>query len=105
MQPFSVMPYVVFAIRAVNQPSTIPVSLTSLNFITQTTSTFSHRVFRVFQQTGAIADSVAAVRKLYQILEVPNKVPDGTVPFPEDAQKISHGMSLEFRYAAQCLTK
>ncbi|THH30401.1 hypothetical protein EUX98_g3800 [Antrodiella citrinella] len=96
-QPLSELPQVVFALRAVQQPSSIPVSLASLNLITQTTSTFSYKVYKVIQQTGTIADSVAAVRELYEILELPNKIPDGAIPFPEDTQKISSGISIEFK--------
>ena len=96
-QPFNEMPQIVFALRAVQRPASIPVSLASLNLITHATSSFSWKVYKVFQQTGMIADSVSAVRELYQILEVPNKVPDGTKPFPEYVQTIRHGVSLEFR--------
>lgn len=51
----------------------------------------------MFRQTGTIADSVSAVRKLYEILQIPNKIVDGTTPFPENTQKIKGGVSLEFR--------
>ncbi|KAJ8582269.1 P-loop containing nucleoside triphosphate hydrolase protein [Rhizopogon salebrosus TDB-379] len=37
------------------------------------------------------------VRKLYEFENVPNKVVDGTEPFPEDQQSIRSGISLEFR--------
>ena len=31
------------------------------------------------------------------IANIPNRIEDGTVPFPEDAQKVKHGISLEFK--------
>ena len=41
---------------------------------------------------------MASIRKLYDVLKVPNQVVDGTSPFPEDEQKVKNGISLEFRY-------
>ncbi|KAH8101550.1 P-loop containing nucleoside triphosphate hydrolase protein [Cristinia sonorae] len=95
--PFGDLPQVVFALRAVQHPASIPVSLASLNLITSTTASFSAKLYKIFRETSAIADAVSSVRKLYEIIEVPNKVPDGTIPFPEDEQKIKHGVSIEFR--------
>ncbi|TCD60798.1 hypothetical protein EIP91_009511 [Steccherinum ochraceum] len=95
--PFGDLPQIVFAIRAVQQPATIPVTVASLNLITHTSMSFSHQIYQVFQQTGTIADSVASVRKLYEVLELPNKIEDGTIPFPEDAQKLKEGVTLEFK--------
>jgi len=34
---------------------------------------------------------------LYEAVNIPNKVVDGSIPFPENAQSISNGISLEFR--------
>ncbi|CAL1697352.1 unnamed protein product [Somion occarium] len=91
------MPQIVFALRAVQYPASIPVSLTTLHLVTQTVSTFTFSFWRLIEQTGSIADQMATVRKLYDVLKVPNQVVDGTVPFPEDEQKLKTGVSLEFR--------
>ena len=75
----------------------MPVSLASLNLLQQTTSQFSYTLWRFFDQTGSVTEQLATVRKLYDVAHIPNRIPDGTVPFPEDAQKIRNGVELEFR--------
>ncbi|KAK7688165.1 hypothetical protein QCA50_008535 [Cerrena zonata] len=94
------LPQIVFALRAVQYPSSIPVSLTTLHLVSQSVNTFSHSVWRLIEQTGSIADQIASVRKLYDVMKIPNQVVDGTIPFPEDEQKIRHGVSLEFRHVS-----
>ena len=76
----------------------MPVSLASLNLLQQTTSQFSSTLWRFFDQTASVTEQLATVRKLYEVVHIPNRIEDGTVPFPEDAQTIKHGVVLEFRY-------
>lgn len=57
-------------------------------------------IHNFFQQTGSVIDRFASVRKLYDVLNVQNKIVDGTIPFPEDRQKARGGLSVEFRYVA-----
>lgn len=96
-EPLHELPQIAFALRAIQYPASIPISLTSLHLITETTSNFSWSLWRFLEQTGSIADQFATVRKLYDIVHIPNKIQDGTKPFPEDSQKVKHGISLEFR--------
>ncbi|KAI0656859.1 P-loop containing nucleoside triphosphate hydrolase protein [Cubamyces menziesii] len=95
--PLRELPQIVFTLRAVQYPASMPVSLASLNLLQQTTSQFSYTLWRFFEQTGSVTEQLATVRKLYDVAHIPNRVPDGTVPFPEDAQKIRNGVELEFR--------
>lgn len=88
---------IVFTLRAVQYPASMPVSLASLNLLQQTTSQFSYTLWRFFEQTGSVTEQLATVRRLYNVGQIPNRIPDGKVPFPEDAQKIQHGVALEFR--------
>ena len=46
---------------------------------------------------GSISDRLSSLRKLYEAENIPNKIVDGTIPFPENAQSIGDGISLEFR--------
>ncbi|KZT08913.1 P-loop containing nucleoside triphosphate hydrolase protein [Laetiporus sulphureus 93-53] len=96
-EPWKELPQIVFALRAVQYPASIPVSLASLNLIQQTTQHFGWTVYRFIEQFGSIADQLATVRKLYNIVNIPNRVPDGNVPFPEDTQKVKGGISVEFK--------
>ncbi|KAI0935711.1 hypothetical protein AcW1_000157 [Taiwanofungus camphoratus] len=96
-EPFREVPQIVFSLRAVQHPASIPVTLASLNLIQQTTANFGWTVYRFIDQFGSIAEQLATVRKLYDIVNIPNRIPDGTVPFPEDVQKVKAGISVEFR--------
>ncbi|EJF56118.1 P-loop containing nucleoside triphosphate hydrolase protein [Dichomitus squalens LYAD-421 SS1] len=95
--PLRELPQIVFTLRAVQYPASMPVSLASLNLLQQTTSHFSFTVWRFFDQTSSITEQLSTIRKLYEVANIPNRVEDGKVPFPEDAQKLRHGVSLEFK--------
>ncbi|KAJ6498112.1 P-loop containing nucleoside triphosphate hydrolase protein [Mycena vitilis] len=95
--PLRELPQIVFTLRAVQYPSDIPLSLASLNLITQTTSKFSRTLFDLFEQTGSVAENLASIRKLYETYTIPNIVADGTTPFPEDQQSLGLGVAVEFR--------
>ncbi|KAJ7037377.1 P-loop containing nucleoside triphosphate hydrolase protein [Mycena alexandri] len=95
--PLRELPQIVFTLRAVQYPSDIPLSLASLNLITQTTSQFSRTLFDLFDQTGSVAENLASIRKMYETYTIPNVVADGVKPFPEDQQSLNLGVAVEFR--------
>ena len=88
---------IAFALRAVQYPASIPVSLASLSLIQENTSNLTWTIGRFLEQTGSIAEQLTTVRKLYEVSHIPNRIPDGNTPFPEDTQKINAGISVEFR--------
>jgi hypothetical protein len=87
----------VFTLRAVQQPASIPVSVASLNLVTQASNSFISSLIRLFQSTGSFTEKVESVRKLYEVAVIPNQVVGGTVPFPEDVKSLSSGISIEFK--------
>jgi hypothetical protein len=89
---------IVFTLRAVQYPASIPVSLASLNLIQQTTLTFTSDIVRFIEQTGSIAETLFSVRKLYEMVNIPNRVVDGQEPFPENDKTLDTGISIEFKY-------
>lgn len=89
-----------FTLRAAQYPASIPISLASLNLVTQTTQTFTYVLFNLFTETGSIAEKLASVKRLYEIVNIPNRVVDGNESFPENQQSLEMGISLEFRYFA-----
>ncbi|KAG5646916.1 hypothetical protein DXG03_001992 [Asterophora parasitica] len=95
--PLRELPQIVFTLRAAQYPSSIPISLASLNLITQTTSTFTGLLVSLYSNTGSLAEKIADVRRLYDIEKIPNRVVDGTEPFPEDQKSLASGISVEFR--------
>ncbi|KDQ54980.1 hypothetical protein JAAARDRAFT_209162 [Jaapia argillacea MUCL 33604] len=88
---------IVFTLRAVQYPASIPLSLASLNLIQQTSSAFSHGLLQFVEKSGSVAEQVVNVRRLYEIDNIPNKIADGKAAFPEDTQKTRLGISIEFR--------
>ncbi|KAI0301013.1 HlyB/MsbA family ABC transporter, partial [Multifurca ochricompacta] len=95
--PLNELPQIVFTLRAVQQPSSIPVSLASLHLMQRTSSSFMASVRTLLEQTGNVSDRLSALRKLYEAGNIVNKIVDGTIPFPENEQSIRDGISLEFR--------
>ncbi|KAH9069743.1 HlyB/MsbA family ABC transporter [Lactarius deliciosus] len=95
--PLKELPRVVFTFQAVKKPTSMPVSLASLHLLQQSSGTFVMRINDIFRKMGSISDRLASLRKLYEAENIPNKIVDGTIPFPENAQSISDGISLEFR--------
>ncbi|KAG1746810.1 P-loop containing nucleoside triphosphate hydrolase protein [Suillus lakei] len=96
-EPMRELPQIVFTLRAVQKPMSIPLSLASLTLINQTSNSFSTTLFSLFGESFSLAEQFANVRKLYEIENVQNKVVDGTKPFPENQQALRSGISVEFR--------
>ncbi|EJD04434.1 P-loop containing nucleoside triphosphate hydrolase protein [Fomitiporia mediterranea MF3/22] len=99
-EPLKEMPQIVFALRAVQYPASIPVTLASLHLIQSTVSSFSHSLLSFFDEFGSVADHLDSIRKLYGIGNIRLKVVDGTEPYPENAQEINSGISVEFRHVS-----
>ena len=89
---------IIFTLQAVQKPSSIPVSLASLHLLRQSLGTFARRITDISYNVGNIYTRLSSIRKLYEAEKIPNKVVDGTIPFPENAQSIGDGISLEFKY-------
>ncbi|KAJ8457590.1 hypothetical protein ONZ45_g18253 [Pleurotus djamor] len=96
-EPFKELPQIIFTLRAVQYPASIPISVASLNLVTNTTQTFTHVIFSLIDETRSVADQLSRVRNLYEISNIPNKVVDGKEPYPENQQSLMMGMSIEFK--------
>ncbi|KAF7986144.1 hypothetical protein HWV62_38510 [Athelia sp. TMB] len=96
-EPLRELPQIVFTLRAVQYPATIPLSLASLHLIRENASSFSASVFGLIDETANIAEQLASVRKLYEIDSIKNKVADGKEPYPENRQSLLNGISVEFK--------
>lgn len=92
---------IVFTLRAVRHPASIPLSLAALHLIRENAHSFAQTVFTLLDETRDMAEQLASVRKLYEIENIPNKVADGHVPYPENHQTLSSGISIEFRYSCK----
>ncbi|KAI9062254.1 P-loop containing nucleoside triphosphate hydrolase protein [Trametes sanguinea] len=95
--PLDELPQIFFTLRAVQYPANMPVSLASMQMVQETTNAFTWNIYELLMSTRSFSDQLETVRKLYEVANVPNKVPDGTVPFPEDYSADQDGFPLEFR--------
>src|SRR5579863_5400946 len=87
-----------FAFRAVQHPSSIPISLASLHLMQEASDDFMSHVSTFMLQTGNFSDQLLNLRKLFEAGNITNKIADVTTPFPENQQSNRDGISLEFRY-------
>ncbi|KAM5543268.1 hypothetical protein V8D89_003142 [Ganoderma adspersum] len=95
--PFQYIPHIVFTLRAIQYPASIPISLASLHLIQQAMAGLISNLYHLLDSTSSVSEQLAAVRTLYEVGNIRNKVRDGTVPFPEDAAQIKSGITVEFR--------
>ena len=89
---------IVFTLRAVQQPASMPISLASLYLIQAATIPFVDNVWELLDSAKSVSEKLASVRKLYEVHNIQNKVPDGMVSFPEETSQMRFGIELEFRF-------
>ena len=89
---------IIFTLQVVKKPASIPVSLASFHLLQRSISTFASRIQSISDGVGSSSNKLSQLRKIYEAENIPNKVKDGMTPFPENAQSICDGISLEFRY-------
>ncbi|KAF8920579.1 P-loop containing nucleoside triphosphate hydrolase protein [Mucidula mucida] len=96
-EPLGELPQIVFTLRVVERPASIPLSLASLNLMTSTANSFSGQLVHLLGISSSIVDNISRVRKLYEAENIPNKIADGTTPYPENQADLRSGVSIEFR--------
>ncbi|EJF56134.1 HlyB/MsbA family ABC transporter [Dichomitus squalens LYAD-421 SS1] len=96
-EPLTHLPQIYFTLRAAQAPASIPLSLASLNLIQSATDRFAFTVYEIIRRTQSVGHQLESVKKLYEVVNIPNLVKDGTKPFPEDQNQIRSGIELEFR--------
>ena len=88
---------IAFTISAFRRPGKMPESLAALGLVQSAASTFAWSVYEMVSRTQNIEEQLEAVRGVYELAEIPNLVPDGTLSFPEKGKSIEAGIALEFR--------
>lgn len=81
----------------------MPVTFASLSLIANAANDAFDAYQGIADVDGSIKDRIARVRNLYEMHEIPNKVPDGSVPYPENQNSLEMGISIEFRCASPLL--
>ncbi|KAI0716183.1 P-loop containing nucleoside triphosphate hydrolase protein [Cerioporus squamosus] len=96
-QPLAQLPQIVFTFRAAQYPTSIPVSLASLSLVQDAANKFLWSFHSMIYRTRGIEQQLTAVKKVYEVVKIENVVPDGTIPFPEEASQVRSGVALEFK--------
>ncbi|KAF8508693.1 P-loop containing nucleoside triphosphate hydrolase protein [Gautieria morchelliformis] len=99
-QPMQELPQLVFTIRAMQSPRSIPVSLASLTLIKQTVADFEQPLLYLLYRTSSLSETLRSLRRLYEMSNLKNQVVDGTEPYPENRQTLQTGISVEFRHVS-----
>ncbi|TFK83989.1 P-loop containing nucleoside triphosphate hydrolase protein [Polyporus arcularius HHB13444] len=94
---FAHLPQIAFTISAFRRPASMPESLAALGLVQSAASTFAWSVYQLVSRTQGIDEQLQSVRNVYELEDIPNLVPDGTVSFPEKGESIETGIALEFR--------
>lgn len=95
--PVDALGQVYTCLKVVHSPASAPFSIATLQLINETMTNLNANLTQVGRQIDQVADRIDKVRSFYELLACPNKIQDGTVPFPENQIDISLGISIEFR--------
>ena len=76
----------------------IPVSLASLSLVQDAATKFASSFSEMIYRMRNIERQLTSVKRVYEVVNIPNVLSDGTIPFPEDASQIRSGVALEFRW-------
>ena len=88
---------VAFTVMAIRYPANMPGTLASLNLVQGAAKSFAISVYNMISRSQSIIGQLLAVRDFYEMMNIPNEVPDGVLPLDCDLKEKS-GVSLEFRY-------
>ncbi|KAJ7583266.1 P-loop containing nucleoside triphosphate hydrolase protein [Mycena floridula] len=91
-----ILPQMVFSLRAVQYPATIPTSLVSLNLVTNAAQEFMFTMHTVVYSGTSVVQRFIALRRLYEVVEIPNKVSDANCPLSGKQQTLKDGVAVEF---------
>ena len=95
--PFDVFCQIYTCLQVVNSPSSTPFSLSTLHLVTSTVSSLNNQLSSLGRSIEGISDDVLSIRRYYATVDMPNRIPDGLIPFPENEFDLSNGISVEFK--------
>lgn len=95
--PVEALGQVYTCFKVVNSPATAPLSLATLQLVNSAMSSLTQTAYVLGSNIDHISDQVERIRSFYAILDLQNKVLDGSIPFPENQRDLEMGISVEFR--------
>ncbi|KAF8605012.1 P-loop containing nucleoside triphosphate hydrolase protein [Ceratobasidium sp. AG-I] len=94
------LPQIIFALRAIHTPATIPLSLAQLDLVQRNVGTFTNQLENLSHMIEGISYSFQTIQNLYSIIDIPNQIPDAELdakPLTISAEEKVQGLSIEFR--------
>ncbi|KAG9093134.1 hypothetical protein FS749_015007 [Ceratobasidium sp. UAMH 11750] len=94
------IPQVFMALRAIDRPATVPLSLVQLDLVQQTVTLFVGRSLDVSHLVEVLTNNFRLIKNLYDLVDIPNEVHDvGKDAQPHTAadKKASSGFGVEFQ--------
>ena len=91
---------VAYLLKSAARPETIPTCIATIGLVKSTNQGFIYALQMMFYHARSIGDQLHNIRQLYEIHEIQNKVPNGTISFPEDSRSLASGITVEFRHVA-----
>lgn len=95
--PVQALGQVYTCLKVVNSPSAAPLSLATLQLVNSAMASLTQTAYVLGNNIDHISEQVERIRVFYATLDLQNKIPDGSEPFPENQQDIAMGISVEFR--------
>ena len=87
---------ILFALRTIRSPGTIP--LKSFTLLGSTTTNIGYRIHNLIHSLRRTSGYRKTIVAIYEALEINNLLKDGTTPYPPPDAPIPGGMKIEFRY-------
>ena len=75
----------------------MPVTMASLNVVEQATSSFVQEFLDMRSYIHQFTSNLKMLKTLYEVEAIRNFIPNGIIPYPEDAQSLRSGIAVEFR--------
>lgn len=100
MPLFRDLPQIIFALRAIHTPASIPLSLAQLDLVQRNVNDFAGELENLSHMIEGVSYSFQTIQNLYSIIDIPNQIPDAepdAKPLTiSDSEKIK-GLSIEFQ--------
>jgi len=97
LSPATELSELLLLMQALRAPATLPSSFASLSIIRSSIQEVYWKFRRLKDQANDIEGVFSDFRQLYELPNIPKGVLDGGLPFPENAQDLREGVSIEFR--------
>ncbi|KAJ3547942.1 hypothetical protein NMY22_g1464 [Coprinellus aureogranulatus] len=95
--PVEALGQVYTCLKVVNSPSTAPISIATLQLVNSSMANLTLKVSLLGRNIDYLYQQIGWIRSFYAVLDLQNKIQDGSIPFPENKQDMAMGISVEFR--------